>query len=108
MLRIKSVNPDNEPVLERVLVGEDMWKEPRFEGDHMDVHVRWLNQTLDSERNSNFSQKYLSFVESQLKQNDVDFEVMIEDLGDAVNESLKAMNTGKAKKPISIINYYYY
>ena len=40
-----------------------------------------------------FSQKYLSFVEDQLNQNDVDFEVMIEDLGDAVNESLKTMNT---------------
>ena len=30
--------------------------------------------------------------------NDVDYEVMIEDLGDAVNESLKTMNTGKAYK----------
>ena len=40
--------------------------------------------------------------------NDIDYEVMIEDLGDAVNESLKTMNTGKANEGIYKVEYMNY
>ena len=57
----------------------------------MDVHVRYANI---AEKKLKFSSsEHLGFVESQLDLHGLDFEYMIDDLGDAVNRSLENVQT---------------
>ena len=51
-----------------------------------------------------FSSEYLDYVESQLNEHGLDFETMIEDLGDAVNESLKNVKTGNFSSFLSFLS----
>jgi len=78
VFRVKSVTRDNQALLERVMMGEDEWKEARFYGDHMDVHVKT---------------EYLDFVQQQLSENGVDYEVMIDDLGAMIEKQMATVGT---------------
>ena len=64
--------------MERVLAGEDEWREARFEGDSMDVHV---------------STKYVDYVERALAAADIDYDVMISDLGEMIAEEAATVGT---------------
>ena len=69
-------------VLERATAGEDMWKDPKFDGDYMDVAVS-INR--------------LGAFKAILNSAGIEYETMIEDLGMAIDEN---MESGKI-----LINY---
>ena len=62
-------------VLERATAGEDMWKDPKFEGDYMDVAVS-INR--------------LGAFKAILNAAGVEYETMIEDLGLAIDENMES------------------
>ena len=69
-------------VLERATAGEDMWKDPKFDGDYMDVAIS-INR--------------LGAFKAILNAAGIEYETMIEDLGMAIDEN---MESGKI-----LINY---
>ena len=75
VLRIQNVNEKIAAVLERATAGEDMWKDPKFEGDYMDVAV---------------SVNRLGAFKAILNAAGVEYETMIEDLGLAIDENMES------------------
>jgi len=71
VFRIKNVDKEKSVVLERVSFGEDVWKEPHFWGDDFDIHI---------------PKERLGIFERALKASNVEFEVMISDLGEMIEE----------------------
>jgi len=76
VLRIQNVNENIAAVLERATAGEDMWKDPKFEGDYMDVAVS-INR--------------LGAFKAILNAAGVEYETMIEDLGLAIDENMESV-----------------
>ena len=69
---------EDKPLLERILAGEDEWRAPRFDGDHMDVHV---------------STEYSDFVEGALADAQIEYDVMISDLGAMIAKEAESVGT---------------
>ena len=75
VLRIQNVTEKVAAVLERATAGEDMWKDPKFDGDYMDVAVS-INR--------------LGAFKAILNAAGVEYETMIEDLGLAIDENMES------------------
>ena len=75
VLRIQNVTKNVSTVLERATAGEDMWKNPKFDGDYMDVAVN-----IDR----------LEAFKAILNAAGVDYETMINDLGLAIDENMES------------------
>merc|ERR1712131_94212 len=76
VLRIQNVTEKVAAVLERATAGEDMWKDPKFDGDYMDVAVS-INR--------------LGAFKAILNAAGVEYETMIEDLGLAIDENMESV-----------------
>lgn len=74
VFRIPNVGPTESVALERAIIGEDMWKDPKFDGDHMDVHIKAENVVAFKQILSNAG---------------VEFRTLIEDLGLAIEKNME-------------------